>query len=67
DQDQKPDQKQSNSNSNPKARNCIPCGSWLACDGGVSVDKCIGRYTAIAAMRRPDNPAPTGVVFAPDI
>jgi hypothetical protein len=19
-----------------------PCGSWLACDGGVSVDKCIG-------------------------
>ena len=34
----------------------FPCGSWLACDGGVSVDKCISWYTAIAGK-----PAPTGI------
>ncbi|AZP71799.1 hypothetical protein EJJ20_20580 [Pseudomonas poae] len=30
------------------------CGSWLACDSGVSVNTCAGWHTAIAGK-----PAPT--------
>ena len=29
---------QQQSNSRARARSCIPCGSWLACDGGTSAN-----------------------------
>ncbi|PNY72785.1 hypothetical protein FJ692_17885 [Pseudomonas fluorescens] len=37
----------------------IKCGSWLACDGGVSVIRPADCYTAIAGK-----PAPTLLLFA---
>ncbi|MGY2409265.1 hypothetical protein ACW9H3_30140, partial [Pseudomonas sp. SDO5222_S391] len=36
----------------------IPCGSWLACESGVSVDIFVDCAAVFAAMRRPDKPAP---------
>ncbi|MBR7213165.1 hypothetical protein E1K68_10320 [Pseudomonas sp. B2021] len=38
--------------------NGIKCGSWLACDGGVSVDTNIECQTAIAGKPAPTLTAP---------